>query len=111
VVVECDCVPIDSPIRELIFELTRIFELAAGCLAPVEGFAFWILMIPLLRELDLVVTLFAGCLEFTEIDLTVLVLFELEVRLFDMVLGLAVNVRTVLEEVLVLLRFTVVVFG
>jgi len=104
-------VPIDSPIRELIFELTRIFELAAGCLAPVKGFAFLVLMITLLRGLDLVVTLFAGCLVFTEIDRTVLLLFEIEVRLFELVLGLAVTVRTELEEVLVLLRFTVVVPG
>jgi hypothetical protein len=100
-------VPIDSPMRELIFELTRLFELAAGCLTPVEGFALCLLIMPLLLELDLLVTLVVSCLVFTELDRTVL--FEIEVRLFELVLGLNVTVR--LEEVLVLLRFTIVLFG
>ena len=101
--------PIVSPMRELIIELTRLFELAAGCLAPVEGFALCILMMPLLIELDLVFTLVVGCFVFTESDRKVL--FEIEVRLFKLVLGLAVTVWTELEEFLVLLRFTVVVLG
>ena len=98
--------PINSPMRELIFELTRLFELTAGCLAPVEGFALCVLMMPLLIGLDLLVTFVVGCLVFTEIDRKVL--FEIEVRLFELVLGLDVTVRMELEEVLVLLRFTVV---
>ena len=98
--------PINSPMRELIFELTRLYELTVGCLAPVEGFALCVLIIPLLRELGLVVMLVVGCLVFTEIDRKVL--FEIEVRLFELVLGLDVTVRMELEEFLVLLRFTVV---
>ena len=51
------------------------------------------------------VTLVVGCLVFTENDRTVLL--EIEVRLFELVLGVDVIVR--LEVILVLLRFTDVV--
>ena len=64
-------------------------------------------MMPLLIELDLLVTFVVGCLVFTENDRTVLL--EIEVCLFELVLGLKVTER--LEVILVLLRFTEDVLG
>ena len=99
--------PIDSPIRELMFELTRIFELTADCLAPVEGFALCVLMMPLLIKLDLLVTLVVGRFIFKELDCTLL--FEMEVCLFELIEDIEGVVR--LEVTLIVLRCTVVVVG
>jgi hypothetical protein len=94
VIVDNDCEPIGFPMRELMFELIRLFELTAGCLVAVED-----------RVFDLLVE-FNGCsdlMELERVELLVFMLIMVGLRVFWLVVvlgGVALLVVTFVELLL-----------
>jgi len=99
--VDVGCVPIELPMRELILELIRLFELAAGCFVTIDGLV-------LAQLVELVV----GCrdpLELERAELLVPILIEVDLRAFVLVVGREGLIR--LDITLVELLLGVILLG
>ena len=107
--VDGGCVPIGLPMRELLLELIRLFELTAGCCVTVEGRVLFILPIRVLvRLVELNVCRLVHVLPVVA-DLLEPILLDVGLRTFELVLGREAVER--LDVILVELRLGVVLLG
>jgi len=85
--VDGGCVPIGLPMRELLLELIRLFELTAGCRVTVEGRVLFILPI---RVFVWLFELVVDCRDLFKIerdDLLELILLDVCLRTLELVVG------------------------